>query len=595
MSLSAIIRTGALLLFSFASQSNGQSSNCSQTLPTLQIALFVHPDNKLDVLPYALTALQKQDYPADRIRLYVYTELYESVASHTWSASRPDSRLLKNARTLQALKLWIDQVRSRYADVILHVQHESIAMIDSINADSSNESLYWSDARFEKLIRLRMLAMKHAKQNWADLLLFLDVDVILTNRTALSQVIDHNGHSAAVFGPVLQSIGTYSNFWAGITQDGYYERTERYLPILHRESIDVSHLVPMLHSCFFVNLRCASSRSLSFRPSDVSNAPLDDMIAFGLSARSAEIEMHADNRFVYGFLMPPIDHPDPIEIKQQWLSLHLKHLYETGQTLSIDPSLESFVDRLPIEPLHNIERLFVINLKRRSDRRKRMQSVLNLLGISGEFWTAIDGAQLSMTTNFLKTHNISLLQNYRDPYHDRPMTAGEVGCFLSHYHVWRHMLHQNWTQIVILEDDARLDFDFQTGLRRLLDSLTNTSFDFVYLGRKAQSTTQLEPAVNAWAVRPAYSYWTVGYVLRRSGARKLIDADPLSRLLPVDEFLPIMYDRHPNREWSDRFERRNLIALSAKPLLVHPSHYIGDDEYVSDTEQSPLIETHVEL
>ena len=42
-----------------------------------------------------------------------------------------------------------------------------------------------------------------------------------------------------------------------------------------------------------------------------------------------------------------------------------------------------------------------------------------------------------------------------------------------------------------------------------------------------------------------YSYWTLGYIIRLSGAKKLIAGDPLTKLLPVDEYIPIMFDDHP--------------------------------------------------
>ena len=42
-----------------------------------------------------------------------------------------------------------------------------------------------------------------------------------------------------------------------------------------------------------------------------------------------------------------------------------------------------------------------------------------------------------------------------------------------------------------------------------------------------------------------YTYWTLGYMINLKGARKLISAKPLSKMLAVDEFLPIMYDKHP--------------------------------------------------
>ena len=43
-------------------------------------------------------------------------------------------------------------------------------------------------------------------------------------------------------------------------------------------------------------------------------------------------------------------------------------------------------------------------------------------------------------------------------------------------------------------------------------------------------------------VKPGFSYLTTGYLLSLEGARKLVAGDPLRHLLPVDEYLPIMYN-----------------------------------------------------
>jgi collagen beta-1,O-galactosyltransferase len=578
--------------------SANESIDRVELLPTLQVALFVHPYNKLNVLPFTLTALQNQDYPSSRIRVHVYCELYESIVSQVWSPR--SSRIRRNEQTLQALKLWSDQMRSHYAEVTLHVQHEPTNGDENEEYNRSADPLgdqgqvYWDEKRYERLIRLRSTAFHHAVQSWADFVLFLDADVVLTNRSALHQLIDRHRHDQ-VFAPMLDSFDTYSNFWAGMTTDGYYERTDRYLPILHRDTPD-SHIVPMVHSCFLINMHCKPCRSLYFSPKQVPNAPIDDMIVFGLSARSAGIEMRIDNRFVYGFVLPPIDREDAGESDEQLLQLHLQHLYRTGQTLPVASILESFVRRSSPSPLFNVDRTFVINLKRRPDRQRRMQAALNLLGIEAEMWTAVDGRQL--TADALTRQNITFLPNYRDPFHQRPMTYGEIGCFLSHYHIWQHVLHNQLDRVLILEDDVRFEANFKSQLHRLLESIRDVPYDLLYLGRKPQTPTQIELAVNSWAVRPAYSYWTIGYVLSQAGARKLIEGRPLSRLLPVDEYLPILFDRHPNNEWNAHFSPRNLLALSAKPLLIQPLFYIGDQSYVSDTEQSNSIDSlasHSEL
>ena len=46
-------------------------------------------------------------------------------------------------------------------------------------------------------------------------------------------------------------------------------------------------------------------------------------------------------------------------------------------------------------------------------------------------------------------------------------------------------------------------------------------------------------------VWPHYSYWTLSYMLTYRGAWKLVQQNPLGKLLPVDEYLPIMFDKHP--------------------------------------------------
>lgn len=60
-------------------------------------------------------------------------------------------------------------------------------------------------------------------------------------------------------------------------------------------------------------------------------------------------------------------------------------------------------------------------------------------------------------------------------------------------------------------------------------------------------------------------------------------------MIPVDEFLPIMFNQHQNDTWKKAFPTRDLIAWSAAPLLLFPSRYIGDDGYLSDTEESVTI------
>ena len=42
--------------------------------------------------------------------------------------------------------------------------------------------------------------------------------------------------------------------------------------------------------------------------------------------------------------------------------------------------------------------------------------------------------------------------------------------------------------------------------------------------------------------------------------------------------------------WKLQFFPRDLVALSAQPVLVEPTHYTGQPGYVTDTEDSPSID-----
>ncbi|XP_010774077.1 procollagen galactosyltransferase 2-like [Notothenia coriiceps] len=89
-------------------------------------------------------------------------------------------------------------------------------------------------------------------------------------------------------------------------------------------------------------------------------------------------------------------------------------------------------------------------------------------------------------------------------------------------------------------------------------------------------------------VKADYSYWTLGYALSLQGAKKLLDAKPLSKMLPVDEYLPVMFNKHPNTAFMTHFEPRDLKAFSVEPLLIYPTHYTGEPGYFSDTETSTI-------
>ena len=76
-------------------------------------------------------------------------------------------------------------------------------------------------------------------------------------------------------------------------------------------------------------------------------------------------------------------------------------------------------------------------------------------------------------------------------------------------------------------------------------------------------------------------------LIRLLGAKKLVAQQPLTRLVPTDEFVPIMFDQHPNAEWKQAFGPRNLQALAIEPKVCEPVKFTKDPRYSSDTGEKP--------
>lgn len=82
-----------------------------------------------------------------------------------------------------------------------------------------------------------------------------------------------------------------------------------------------------------------------------------------------------------------------------------------------------------------------------------------------------------------------------------------------------------------------------------------------YFGRKQVNPGKEEAVEDVHNLVVAdYSYWTLSYAISLQGAQKLLNAEPLSKMLPVDEFLPIMYDKHPKYVQRLRIHRPKLAS-----------------------------------
>ncbi|KAK2510835.1 hypothetical protein Q9233_017425 [Columba guinea] len=348
--------------------------------PRVAIALLAR--NAAHALPVALGALERLRHPKERTALWVATD--HSVDN-----------------TTAMLREWLGRVRGLYHRVEWRPQEEPRSYPDEEGPK------HWSPSRYEHVMKLRQAALDSARAIWADYLLFLDADNVLTNPDTLALLMAEN---RTVVAPMLDSRAAYSNFWCGMTAQ-----------------------------------------------------------------------------------------------------------------------------------------VFLINLPRRADRRARMLRTLHEQEIAAKLVEAVDGRALNSSQ--VEALGVRMLPGYRDPYHGRPLTRGELGCFLSHHRVWQEIATRGLSRSLVFEDDLRFEIFFKRRLTTLMRELEAAAlpWDLIYIGRKRLQAERPERPVPGVRnlVEAGYSYWTLGYALSLRGARKLLAARPLGKMLPVDEFLPVMFDKHP--------------------------------------------------
>jgi collagen beta-1,O-galactosyltransferase len=278
---------------------------------------------------------------------------------------------------------------------------------------------------------------------------------------------------------------------------------------------------------------------------------------------------------------------------------------------------------------------FVISLRRRPVKRAAVLARAAAAGLGRvQVLDAIDGKELGWET--LRARGVRLYPGWRLPdstyrFYNRHLKWGEIGCALSHHAAWTAIVRLGLPWAVILEDDAcfmpRVDelvSDAVARLEALAAAGDVAAPDLLYLARKAcwsrrevnlatiasgaaasaaaDSVPNRQP-VGASAVRdgatscspsveivvPAFSYKCTAYLLWHAGARKLLASGYLSRLIPVDDLLPLLYTAH---DPGPGLARPDLDALFAdaprlNAFAVRPA-VAWERRGLSDTENSEV-------
>jgi len=224
----------------------------------------------------------------------------------------------------------------------------------------------------------------------------------------------------------------------------------------------------------------------------------------------------------------------------------------------------------------------VINLARSRDRRELIEANFARLGLGFEFFAGIDA---------WRGEHVSLSQYdgsaVRSGLH-RPLSAGEIGCFASHYLLWKRCMESR-EPLVILEDDVVIDDGFVRALETAIDLLP--AFPLVRLGitREGAGTKPilLLPSDFELVSLASDTCGAQCYILSDVGAKALFEAAAVW-CMPVDIYLnrPLIHGI------SDNGLRPYFVRHADQ--AAYPS-VIGDERYGTwpqdrDSQAKSLVE-----
>ena len=140
----------------------------------------------------------------------------------------------------------------------------------------------------------------------------------------------------------------------------------------------------------------------------------------------------------------------------------------------------------------------------------------------------------------------------------RQLTRGEIGCYASHFAIWREMIERGTRQCIVLEDDTIVDWAFVA--RLAATDLAAEGIRYLRLYAKAPTFSRVVRRdflhhSRAIIELVGHPYGTQGYMITLAGARALAQAcATITR--PIDDQM--------DRSWDHGV--RNL-ALFPAPLI----------------------------
>ena len=173
--------------------------------------------------------------------------------------------------------------------------------------------------------------------------------------------------------------------------------------------------------------------------------------------------------------------------------------------------------------------IYIISLPGETARRAVCKAAMEAWGLPFTFFDAVEGARLSeaeITSVYDPDKNKKLFK--------RPLSAPEIGCYLSHHTLWKRIGEDHYPGAVVLEDDFDADDALATLLREISRLELRNRLVKLHSEKRVSGKPVADLADGYQLIEPRnVPGQTLGYVVSREAAANLAEkALPFGR--PVD-------------------------------------------------------------
>ncbi len=218
--------------------------------------------------------------------------------------------------------------------------------------------------------------------------------------------------------------------------------------------------------------------------------------------------------------------------------------------------------------------IFIINLERSAERRKKIGDQFNTIKLDYEFYKAIDGRELDWKSIANYAHSYRLKEFGRD------MTPNEIACYLSHYSLFERILNEGHEMALIIEDDVKITEELPAVLAGIQN--IKTPWDMIRLASSRNRKFDVLESVTEttdFVKLKGNACGAVGYILNRSGAKKLCDYCK-TIIHPIDIAM--------DRVWENKLQIRAVFPFP----IVHDDNVQSDIRSDSPPIQDPKKAIH---